>query len=308
MSKARAERRAQSAEGLRGFVARWGVNAIVGWVVLLGLLFCAGLGLVWTPYSVTEQDFSVQLQGPSLAHPLGTDNFGRDTLSRLLRGASTSVLVGLVSVGIGSSLGLLLGMLAAWLSGFRAALFSSPNPARARLGWLLARLEDGVLIFLDALSAFPTILLALLLATALRPSVWSAMLAVGLSNIPVFARLTRAGALATQNLDFVDAARALGAGDSRLLFRYVLPNIAPALIVQATFSFGIAILAEAALSYLGLGMQPPNPSWGVMLRDAQTFITQSAWASVFPGLTIAITVLGLNLLGDGLRDALDPRD
>jgi peptide/nickel transport system permease protein len=266
-------------------------NLVFGFVVFGLLAFCALLGWLWTPYNPVEQDFAVQLQGPSLAHPLGTDNFGRDALSRLLRGASTSLLVGIVSVAIGSSLGLLLGALAGWVGGI---------------------VDDIVMRVLDALSAFPTILLALLIATALRPNLWSAMLAVGISNIPVFARLTRAGVIAIKNLEYVDGARALGARDSRILWRHVLPNAAAPLIVQATFSFGVAILAEAALSYLGLGIQPAVRStdlvsWGVMLRDAQTFIYQSPWATIFPGVTIAVTVLGLNLLGDGLRDRFDPR-
>jgi peptide/nickel transport system permease protein len=259
---------------------------IFGLVVLAVLVACALLGLVWTPHNPIKQDFSVQLLGPTLAHPFGTDNFGRDTLSRLLRGASTSVLVGLISVGIGSSLGLLLGALAGYIGGL---------------------LDDFVMRILDALSAFPTILLALLLAAILRPNLTSAMLAVGLSSVPTFARLTRAGVITIKNLEFVDGARALGANENRILWRHILPNIAAPLVVQATFAFGIAILAEAALSYLGLGTQPPAPSWGVMLRDAQSFIDRSPWATVFPGVVIAITVLGLNLLGDGLRDKLDPR-
>jgi peptide/nickel transport system permease protein len=266
--------------------ARLEFNLLFGFATLGLLLFAALLGLIWTPHNPTYQNFAVQLQAPSLNYPLGTDNFGRDTLSRLMRGASTSVLVGLISVGIGSSLGLLLGVISGWVGGL---------------------IDDIIMRVLDALSAFPTILLALLIAVILRPNIWSAMLAVGISSIPTFARLTRAGVIATKNLDFIDSARALGARDARLMFRHVLPNIASALIVQATFAFGIAILAEAALSYLGLGTQPPAPSWGVMLRDAQTFIYQSAWATIFPGLTIAVTVLGLNLLGDGLRDRLDPR-
>ena len=266
-------------------------NFLFGLIVIGFLLFCAALGWVWTPHDPVNQDFVVQLQGPTFPYPLGTDSLGRDTLSRLLRGASTSLLVGIISVAIGSSLGLLLGALAGWTGGI---------------------VDDLVMRVLDALSAFPTILLALLIATALRPNLWSAMLAVGISNVPVFARLTRAGVMSVKNLEFVDGARALGARDWRILWRHVLPNAAAPLIVQATFSFGVAILAEAALSYLGLGIQPAVRStdlvsWGVMLRDAQTFIYQSAWATIFPGVTIAITVLGLNLLGDGLRDRFDPR-
>lgn len=266
-------------------------NLVFGLSVTVLLVVCAIIGLIWTPYDAVEQNFDVQLQAPNASYWLGTDNFGRDTLSRLLRGASTSLLVGVVSVAIGSSLGLLLGALSGWFGGL---------------------LDDVVMRVLDALSAFPTILLALLIATALRPNLWSAMLAVGISSIPTFARLTRAGVLSVKNLEYVDGARALGARDSRILWRHILPNIAAPLIVQGTFAFGVAILAEAALSYLGLGIQPAVRSsdmisWGVMLRDAQTFIYSSPWATIFPGVTIAVTVLGLNLLGDGLRDRADPR-
>ena len=266
-------------------------NLVFGLSVTGLLVACALLGLIWTPYDAVELDFTAQLQAPNTTYLLGTDNLGRDTLSRLLRGASTSLLVGVVSVAIGSSLGLLLGALSGWFGGL---------------------LDDVVMRVLDALSAFPTILLALLIATALRPNLWSAMLAVGISSIPTFARLTRAGVISVKNLEYVDGARALGAKDSRILWRHILPNIAAPLIVQGTFAFGVAILAEAALSYLGLGIQPSVKSsdmisWGVMLRDAQTFIYSSPWATIFPGVTIAVTVLGLNLLGDGLRDRADPR-
>ena len=266
-------------------------NLVFGLSVTGLLVACALLGLIWTPYDAVELDFTAQLQAPNTTYLLGTDNLGRDTLSRLLRGASTSLLVGVVSVAIGSSLGLLLGALSGWFGGL---------------------LDDVVMRVLDALSAFPTILLALLIATALRPNLWSAMLAVGISSIPTFARLTRAGVISVKNLEYVDGARALGAKDSRILWRHILPNIAAPLIVQGTFAFGVAILAEAALSYLGLGIQPSVKSsdmisWGVMLRDAQTFIYSSPWATIFPGVTIAVTVLGLNLLGDGLRDRTDPR-
>ncbi len=174
-------------------------------------------------------------------------------------------------------------------------------------GYFGGLIDDFIMRVLDALSAFPTILMALLIAAILRPSVTSAMLAVGIASIPTFARLTRAGVLSVKNLEYVDGARALGAAETRILTRHILPNIASPLIVQATFAFGIAILAEAALSYLGLGTQPPNPSWGVMLRDSQSYLYNSPWPTIFPGAVIAVTVLGLNMLGDGLRDRLDPR-
>ena len=261
-------------------------NLMFGLIVFGTLVVAAILGLLWTPYNPNTQNFAVTFQPPSFAHPLGTDHFGRDTLSRLLRAASTSVLVGVISVGIGSSLGLLLGAVSGYFGGL---------------------LDDLIMRVLDALSAFPTILLALLIAAILRPSVTSAMLAVGIASIPTFARLTRAGVLSIKNLEYVDGARALGANEARVLARHILPNIASPLIVQATFAFGIAILAEAALSYLGLGTQPPNPSWGVMLRDSQSYLYNSPWPTIFPGVVIAVTVLGLNMLGDGLRDRLDPR-
>jgi peptide/nickel transport system permease protein len=261
-------------------------NLMFGLIVFGVLVVAAMLGLVWTPYNPNTQNFAITFQPPSLAHPLGTDHFGRDTLSRLLRAASTSLLVGVISVGIGSSLGLLLGAVSGYFGGL---------------------IDDFIMRVLDALSAFPTILMALLIAAILRPSVTSAMLAVGIASIPTFARLTRAGVLSVKNLEYVDGARALGAAETRILTRHILPNIASPLIVQATFAFGIAILAEAALSYLGLGTQPPNPSWGVMLRDSQSYLYNSPWPTIFPGVVIAITVLGLNMLGDGLRDRLDPR-
>ena len=261
-------------------------NLTFGLIVFAVLVVCAILGLIWTPYEPNTQNFAATFKPPGLDHWLGTDHFGRDTLSRMLRGASTSVLVGVISVGIGTSIGLILGA----LSGYAGGL-----------------LDDFIMRVLDALSAFPTVLMALLISSVLRPSVTSAMLAVGIASIPTFARITRAGVISVKNLEYVDGARALGANETRILWRHILPNIAAPLIVQGTFAFGIAILAEAALSYLGLGTQPPSPSWGVMLRDAQSYIYNSPWPTIFPGLVIAITVLGLNLLGDGLRDRLDPR-
>ena len=261
-------------------------NLLFGLIVFGLLIGCAILGLIWTPYNPNAQNFAAQLKGPSLTHLLGTDNFGRDILSRLLRAASTSLLVGVISVGIGSGLGLLFGAVAGYFGGL---------------------LDDFLMRVMDALSAFPTVLLALLLAAVFRPNLTTAMIAVGLSSVPTFTRLTRAGVLSIKNLEYVDGARALGANEPRILARHILPNLASPIIVQATFAFGVAILAEAALSYLGIGTQPPDPSWGVMLRDAQTFIYNSPWPTIFPGVVIAITVLGLNLLGDGLRDRLDPR-
>lgn len=263
-----------------------GASLTLGLTVVGLLVAAALLGRLWTPYDPNAMNFAAQLAGPSLAHPMGTDNFGRDTLSRVLVGAFNTVLVGLISVGIGSALGLLLGAVAGYLGGL---------------------VDDLVMRLLDALLAFPTVLLALLLAAIMGAGLVPAMLAVGLASVPAFARLTRAGVLSVKALDYVEGARALGAAESRVLFRHVIPNILSPLVVQASFAFGIAVLAEAALSYLGLGSQPPTASWGRMLRDAQTFIDRSPWATLFPGLVIAVAVLGWNLLGDGLRDQLDPR-
>jgi peptide/nickel transport system permease protein len=258
----------------------------VGMAVLVLLVVAATIGLFWTPYDPTAQNFTVRLSPPSLAHPLGTDSFGRDTLSRLLAGAANTLLVGLVSVAIGAGLGTLIGAVA---------------------GFTETVLDDALMRVTDALTAFPTVLLALLIAAAMRPGLGSAMLAVGLSSVPTFARLARAGVMTTRPLTFVEGARALGASEARVLARHVMPSVLPAIVVQASVAFAGAVLAEAALSYLGLGAQPPQPSWGSMLREAQDAIYTTAWPAVFPGLATAVTVLGLNLLGDALRDRLDPR-
>lgn len=265
---------------------RLGPNLWIGLSVVGLLVLAAVAGRAWTPYDPNALDFASRLAGPSLAHPMGTDNFGRDTLSRVLVGASNSLLVGVISVAIGTGLGLLLGALGGYVGGLA---------------------DDLVMRVLDAMLAFPTVLLALLLAAILGAGIVPAMLAVGLASVPGFARLTRAGVLSVKGLEYVEGARALGAPEARVLLRHVLPNVLSPLVVQASFAFAVAILAEAALSYLGLGSQPPAASWGRMLRDAQTFIDQSAWPTVFPGLVIAVSVLGWNLLGDGLRDRLDPR-
>nr|WP_233498186.1 ABC transporter permease [Meiothermus sp. QL-1] len=219
-------------------------------------------------------------------HPLGTDILGRDTLARLLAGAQNALYVGLVAVGIGLSLGVALGVLAGYVG-----------------GWL----DQALSVLLEALYALPALLLALLLAAVFNPGVTTSMVAIGLAAVPAFARVARAGVLATKNLPYVEAARALGAGHLRIALRHVMPNITGPLVVQASLAFALAILAEAALSYLGLGTQPPDPSWGRMLREAQSYQELTPYPVIFPGLAISLAVLGFNLLGDGLRDHLDPR-
>jgi peptide/nickel transport system permease protein len=262
------------------------VTFTVGLIITAALVTTAAVSLVYTPRDPLEMSIAGRLQGPSEAHPLGTDQFGRDLLSRIMTGAVTSILVGVIAVGIGMGIGVALGMLSGYFG-----------------GWL----DEGFMRLMDAVQGFPAILSALLMAAVFRPSVGISMVAIGVAFLPVFARLTRASFLEFRDREFVLAARALGAGDPALIIRHVLPNTLPPLIVQATISFPVAILAEAALSYLGLGTQPPHPSWGLMLKESQAFLGTNPWYAVFPGSAIALTVLGLNLLGDGLRDLLDPK-
>ena len=270
----------------RRFRAGRHVTFTIGFVITLALLATAVVSLVYTPRDPLEMSITGRLQGPSDAHLLGTDQFGRDLLSRIMTGAVTSILVGVIAVGIGMGIGVGLGMLSGYFG-----------------GWL----DEGFMRLMDAIQGFPAILSALLMAAVFRPSLAISMVAIGVAFLPVFARLTRASFLEFRDREFVLAARALGAGDVALIARHILPNTLPPLIVQATISFPVAILAEAALSYLGLGTQPPHPSWGLMLKESQAFLGMDPWYALFPGSAIAITVLGLNLLGDGLRDLLDPK-
>ena len=254
------------------------------------LLFVAALSLVWQPWPPTEIDIPSKLQPPSAAHWLGTDGLGRDIVSLLLVGAQASIVVGVVAVSIGLVLGVALGLLAA----------AQHQAGRRWVDALLMRAGD--LTF-----AFPALLLAILLTAIRGPGLFNSVLAIGIFNVPVFARITRNAARSVWARDFVTAARTAGRGAWGISRDHVLPNIASALIVQATISFATAILAEAALSYLGLGVQPPQPSWGRMLNEAQALMFQAPWLALYPGLAIMLSVLGLNLLGDGLRDLLDPR-
>jgi peptide/nickel transport system permease protein len=255
---------------------------------LLGLLLltAALLSLAWSPYPPGEIDIAQRLAAPSAAHWLGTDSLGRDIASQLLVGSRNSIVVGVVAVGIGVVFGVALGCLAA-----------------ARRGWV----EELVMRACDFTFAFPALLTAIMLTAIYGPGLAMSIVAIGVFNIPVFARLTRAAANAVWSRDYVLAARAAGKSAGRITLDHVLPNIANALIVQATIQFALAILAEAALSYLGLGTMPPQPSWGRMLNEAQTMLQTAPWLAVYPGLAIMLSVLGLNLLGDGLRDLLDPQ-
>ena len=259
---------------------------VLGGLLTLLLLLAAMLSLAWTPWSPYEIDMSAKLLGPSAQHWLGTDPFGRDVSSLLLVGARNSILVGVIAVSIGLCTGTALGLLAA-----------------ARRGWL----EELIMRLSDFSFAFPAILSAIMMTAVFGAGIVNAIIAIGIHNIPTFARITRASANAIWSREYVLAARACGKGPWRITLDHVLPNILSALIVQATIQFALAILAEAALSYLGLGTQPPQPSWGRMLAEAQTLLFQAPLLAVFPGIAIASAVLGLNLLGDGLRDLLDPR-
>lgn len=261
-------------------------NLLIGATLWAVIVIAAAISLVWTPHAIDTLAISQRLEGPSAAYWLGTDQFGRDVLSRLMVGARNSIIVGLVAVGIGIVAGVALGVWAA-----------------ARGGWVDQVVTGGS----DIIFAFPAIISALLITALLGPGVVNAIIAIGIFNIPVFARVGRAAAGQVWKMEYVRAAMAIGKGPVRLTIDHILPNAMSALVVQATVQFAVAILAEAALSYLGLGAQPPQPSWGRMLFDAQTMMALDPTLAIFPGAAIAISVLGLNLLGDGLRDVLDPR-
>lgn len=259
---------------------------ILGTALSLVALLAALVSLVWTPHEVTQMAIGSKLQPPSVAHWAGTDHFGRDIASMLMAGARTSLAVALVAVGIGMGLGVPLGLIAA-----------------ARRGWL----DEVIMRGNDLVFAFPSLVIAILITAVFGPSAVNAIVAIGIFNIPVFARVARGGALSLWTLDYIRAAQVAGKGRMRISVEHILPNIANLLIVQGTIQFSLGILAEAGLSYVGLGAQPPTPSWGRMLAEAQTMVTIAPHVALFPGLAIVATVLGVNLLGDGLRDALDPR-
>jgi peptide/nickel transport system permease protein len=266
--------------------ARSHASFVIGAVLVALLFVTAALSLVWTPHSPTDIDVPNKLAGPSATHWFGTDSLGRDVGSLLLVGAQNSIAVGFIAVGIGLVVGVALGALAS-----------------ARRGWV----EELVMRFSDFTFAFPALLSAIMLTALYGPGLVISIIAIGIFNIPVFARITRASANAVWAREFVLAARACGKGRFRITLEHVLPNIASVLIVQATTQFAVAILAEAALSYLGLGTQPPRPSWGRMLNEAQAQMFQAPQLAIYPGFAIALAVLGLNLMGDGLRDLLDPK-
>ena len=256
---------------------------------LLSALFVvlALVSFIWTPFDPTKLDIANKLKTPSLEHWFGTDHFGRDMFSMIMVGARVSIAVAFVAVGIGMLLGVPLGLYAA-----------------ARRGSLI---DEIIMRGNDLVFAFPSLLLAIMITAVFGPGAVNAIIAIGIFNVPVFARLARGAALSLWTRDFVLAARVAGKNKARISAEHILPNIANLLIVQGTIQFSLAILAEAALAYVGLGAQPPLPSWGRMLADAQTLISLAPHMALFPGFAIIITVLGLNLMGDGLRDLFDPK-
>ena len=260
--------------------------AVLGAIIVLLFVAMALFAPLLANHDPFQTSFMTIRKAPSASFWLGTDELGRDIFSRLMYGARASLMAGLVSVVIALIVGVPFGLAAGYFGGWTDSIISRCT---------------------EALLAIPFLILAIALAAFLGPSLVNAMIAIGVSAAPKFIRITRGQVLAVKNEDYVQSARALGASDLRIIGRHVFPNVMPPLIVQATITIATAIIAEASLSFLGLGLQPPNPSWGSMLNTAKNFMTQAPWMSIFPGSAIFLAVLGFNLLGDGLRDALDPR-
>ncbi|WP_078060550.1 nickel transporter permease [Desulfotomaculum copahuensis] len=260
--------------------------AIAGAVIVLALILAALLAPVLAPHNPLSGNIIDRLQAPSAAHWFGTDSQGRDVLSRIIYGSRISIQVGVISVGIALLIGTLIGAAGGYYG-----------------GWV-----DNVLMrVVDIMLAFPSILLAIAITAMLGPELKNAMIAIGVVNIPFYARIVRSTVLSVKETEYVEAARAIGGNDLRIIFRHVLPNCMAPVIVQTTMGIGTAILDAAGLSFLGLGAQPPTPEWGAMLSDGRSVMQQAPWMMFYPGLAIMLVVLGFNLLGDGLRDALDPR-
>jgi peptide/nickel transport system permease protein len=269
----------------RKIVARSKVG-VVALAVIVGIAFVAVFAPMLAPADPLEQDYNALLSAPSAAHPLGTDQLGRDLLSRIMYGARISLLVGVIAVGVAIVIGVPLGLLSGYARGVT---------------------DEVIMRVMDALIAFPSIILALAIVAVLKPSLINVMIAIGITNVPLYARLMRSQVLSLREREYIAAARAIGATDGRIMTRHILPNSLSPIIVQATLGLGFAVLAEAGLSYLGVGVQPPTPTWGSILNQGAPLLEQAPWLSIFPGLAIFILVLAFNLLGDALRDQLDPR-
>lgn len=260
--------------------------AVAGLVVLTILVFAGIFGEAIAPYGINDIDIPNRLTGPSADHWFGTDELGRDVFSRVLVAARVSLQVGFIAVGFALVVGVPIGLVA---------------------GYYRGGIDSVLMRMMDVLFSFPAILLAIAILAVLGPGVGNAMIAIGLVYTPIFARITRGSVLVVSEEVYVRAARSLGAGDGRIILRHILPNVMAPIIVQTTLSLAFAILSEAALSFLGLGVQPPNPAWGRMLAEGRDFFQQAPWMGIFPGLAILVTVMAFNFVGDGLRDALDPK-
>ena len=284
VSMAPAKRKSASLQFLR----RWlnGPKPIIGLIVFIIILFCALFAPVVSPYSPTQADFSIARNAPSVAHWFGTDNLGRDILSRVIHGGRISLLAGVMPVLIAATIGSVLGLMAGYFG-----------------GWL----DNLIMRAADTMLAFPSLVLTFSIIYALGPNLFNALIAIGITMIPEYIRVVRGQVLTLRGREFVEAATVIGAGSRRIIFRHITPNLMAPIIVCATIGAGRAILIEASLSYLGLGVQPPRASWGSMIQTGYAYIDQAPWLAVFPGLAIIVTVLGINFMGDSLRDALDPR-
>ena len=267
----------------RAFASR---SFVIGFIITALVALMALVSFFWTPYDVTVLVVADRMKPPSLEHLLGTDHFGRDILAMIMVGSRNSIAVALVAVGIGMGLGVPLGCWAAARGGI---------------------VDDALMRFNDLVFAFPALITAVMITAIFGPGAVNAIIAIGIFNVPVFARVARAGALSLWPREFILAARAAGKGPALITIEHILPNMASLLLVQGTIQFALAILAEAGLSYVGLGAQPPMPSWGRMLFDSQTRMIVAPYLALIPGMAIVITVRGLNLRGDGLRDTLDPK-
>jgi peptide/nickel transport system permease protein len=260
--------------------------AMIGLAVVVFFILLAAAAPLVSPYDPLATNWATVRKAPTAAHPFGTDEIGRDVLARIIWGSRASLLAGLVSVMLALAVGVPIGLVSGYAGG---------------------ALDATVMRIIDAMLAIPFLILAIALAAFLGPSLSNAMIAIGITQMPIFARLTRAQVLSVKHEDYIEAAHAIGNPQHRIVLRHILPNIVPPLLVQATLATAAAIIAEASLSFLGLGQQPPNPSWGSMLNTAKNFMAQAPWMAIWPGLAIFSLVLSLNLFGDGLRDALDPR-
>ena len=260
--------------------------AMVGLGIVVFFILLAISAPLVSPYDPLATSWAAVRKPPSWAHPFGTDDIGRDVLARIIWGSRASLLAGLVSVMLALAVGVPIGLVSGYVAG---------------------ALDATVMRLIDAMLAIPFLILAIALAAFLGPSLTNAMIAIGITQMPIFARMTRGQVLQVKHEDYIEAARAVGNRQTRIVLRHILPNIVPPLLVQATLATATAIIAEASLSFLGLGQQPPYPSWGSMLNTAKNFMAQAPWMAIWPGLAIFSLVLSLNLFGDGLRDALDPR-